>query len=119
MSALEALLAERSVVLLSSHYSLLTLTAEALLQSIQPFQWNYLYIPVLPIGMLAYLQSPFPLLMVRARADPFCIAAVSFTHVLLCIVCSVSFRESTAVFLTELCVSVILRQSCWIWTRTV
>ena len=53
-----------SVLLFSRSASLLTLTLEAVLRLLAPFEWQFAYVPVLPDARsLEYLNSPVPFLM--------------------------------------------------------
>ena len=54
------LLSEGRVALYSKHLSLLTPVAEALLSLLFPLEWQGIYIPVLPWGMLDVLDAPVP-----------------------------------------------------------
>lgn len=58
-----ALLCERQVVLISSQYSLLTATCEALLSFLYPLKWTHVYIPILPRYILGVLAAPLPFLI--------------------------------------------------------
>lgn len=62
------LLQETRVVFTSKHYALLCPVAEALTSLMFPFQWQGLYLPVLPETMLEVLDAPVPYLCgVHAR----------------------------------------------------
>jgi hypothetical protein len=60
---LELLLVERQVLLISSHYSILTIAAEGLLAAMFPFVWQHVYIPFLPQAALDFLHAPMPFLI--------------------------------------------------------
>jgi hypothetical protein len=60
---LTAILSERQIVLITSQYSLLTLTAEAILSFIFPLKWTHVYIPILPQQLLGVLAAPLPFLV--------------------------------------------------------
>jgi hypothetical protein len=60
---LEFLLLERKIILISSHYNLLTFACEAILALCYPFTWDHIYIPILPARLLSYLQAPVPFLV--------------------------------------------------------
>ena len=60
---LECLISERRVLLVSSSTNLLSLAGTCLLALLYPFQWKYLYIPILPASLFKYLQCPTPFLM--------------------------------------------------------
>lgn len=57
------LLQETRVALLSSHYALLAPVAEALLSLLFPFEWQGMYIPIMPFAMLDILDAPVPFLV--------------------------------------------------------
>lgn len=57
------LLEERKIALLSSHCSILTPVAESLLSALFPFEWQGLYIPLMPYSMLDILDAPVPFLV--------------------------------------------------------
>eukprot|EP00357_Protocruzia_adherens_P030675 CAMPEP_0115026206 /NCGR_PEP_ID=MMETSP0216-20121206/34579_1 /TAXON_ID=223996 /ORGANISM="Protocruzia adherens, Strain Boccale" /LENGTH=1339 /DNA_ID=CAMNT_0002401179 /DNA_START=321 /DNA_END=4340 /DNA_ORIENTATION=- len=58
-----ALLMERQIILISSQTSLLMAACEALMMLLFPFEWIYVYVPVLPGQFLEYLDSPSPYLI--------------------------------------------------------
>eukprot|EP00051_Salpingoeca_urceolata_P009884 m.120153 g.120153 ORF g.120153 m.120153 type:complete len:2012 (-) comp16492_c0_seq3:54-6089(-) len=58
-----AVLAEEKVLLTSSSYSALVLAAEALRQLIQPLNFNFVFIPILPRNLLDFLMAPTPFIM--------------------------------------------------------
>ena len=57
------LMQEIRVALLSSHYALLGPVAEALLSLLFPFEWQGMYIPIMPFVMLDILDAPVPFLV--------------------------------------------------------
>ena len=57
------LLEETKVVLVSQRYGLLTPCAEALLSFLFPFEWQGIYIPVMPYSLLDVLDAPVPFLV--------------------------------------------------------
>jgi len=57
------LMQETRVALLSSHYALLGPVAEALLSLLFPFEWQGMYIPIMPFTMLDILDAPVPFLV--------------------------------------------------------
>jgi hypothetical protein len=63
ISIITAILSERQIVFVSSQYSLLTLTAEAILSFIFPLKWTHVYIPILPKQLLGVLAAPLPFLV--------------------------------------------------------
>ena len=63
MVVLGCLMEECKVALMSSHCSILTPVAEALLSSIFPFVWQGLYIPVMPYSLVELLDAPVPFLI--------------------------------------------------------
>lgn len=63
MVVLGCLMEECKVALLSSHCSVLTPVAEALLSALFPFEWQGLYIPMMPYSMLDILDAPVPFLI--------------------------------------------------------
>ena len=84
------LLLERSVLFLSSQYSLLTSTMEALKELLyalrvilinrRPFVWNYTYCPVLTKDMKVCINSPMPY-MIGANPHYLFVPILSFTLV--------------------------------------
>ncbi|KND02343.1 uncharacterized protein SPPG_02814 [Spizellomyces punctatus DAOM BR117] len=56
----ELALAERKIIFLSSHLSMLTLAAETLCLFFFPLFWQHILIPILPARLLSYLQAPMP-----------------------------------------------------------
>lgn len=58
-----ALVTECKILLLSASYNHLTMAAEALTALLYPLKFNYVFIPVLPSGLLDFLSAPTPFLM--------------------------------------------------------
>ena len=50
---------ERRIIFLSK-LEHLNSSLEALLSLLYPFTWPYVYVPLLPIGLLEFLETPFP-----------------------------------------------------------
>jgi hypothetical protein len=57
------LMQETRVALLSNHYATLGPVAEALLSLLFPFQWQGLYLPIMPFAMLDILDAPVPFIV--------------------------------------------------------
>jgi len=57
-----SLVLERSVLLVSSQYSILTVCSEILCSLLFPMQWSHLYIPLVPRFLSPMLEAPFPYL---------------------------------------------------------
>ncbi|CAL1547490.1 unnamed protein product, partial [Lymnaea stagnalis] len=55
-----AMLMERNIMLCSSNLSVLTQTVHALAALLYPFQWQHVYIPLLPSEMLDVVCAPMP-----------------------------------------------------------
>lgn len=55
-----SLLGENKVLFCSKHYTLLTLAAETVIRLLFPFEWHHIYIPILPIDLLEFLEAPTP-----------------------------------------------------------
>ena len=56
-------LTESQILFHSSNYSLLTYVQECVLALCFPFQWEHVYIPLLPKSLLSVLQAPVPFLV--------------------------------------------------------
>jgi hypothetical protein len=59
----ELLLTEYKIILLSDHASILTLVCETVCGWLYPFSYYHIYIPVLPLRLLNYIQAPMPFLV--------------------------------------------------------
>jgi len=57
---LTALLLEYRVVLVSTPYTNLTLVSELLIRLMYPFQYEHVYIPILPKTLIDFLAAPMP-----------------------------------------------------------
>ena len=57
---LVSVLLERPILLVSSQLSLLTVVCETVTSLIFPFQWQHVYIPMLPKQLLDFLNAPTP-----------------------------------------------------------
>ncbi|CAG5121199.1 unnamed protein product, partial [Candidula unifasciata] len=58
-----SMLMERRIILCSSNLSVLTQTVHALSALLYPFQWQHVYIPLLPHEMLDVLCAPVPFIV--------------------------------------------------------
>lgn len=63
VSIFEHLIHEHQILLLSKQYSLLTVVSEALRSLLYPFEWQHIYIPLLPQPLLDFLNAPVPFLI--------------------------------------------------------
>lgn len=64
MTVFLALLLECKIVLISEHYTLLTICAESLRLLVQPLRWCHVYVPLLPEVMVDHLIGcPTPYIM--------------------------------------------------------
>eukprot|EP00002_Diphylleia_rotans_P003562 TRINITY_DN12461_c0_g1_i1.p1 TRINITY_DN12461_c0_g1~~TRINITY_DN12461_c0_g1_i1.p1 ORF type:complete len:627 (-),score=120.01 TRINITY_DN12461_c0_g1_i1:1146-3026(-) len=63
LSLLAAVLAERRIVLVSSSLSKLSACCHATAAMIYPFNWQHIFIPVLPKKLLDYCTAPMPFLI--------------------------------------------------------
>lgn len=63
----ELVLTEQQIVFVSSHLSMLNAAVEFSYALIEPFQWQYVSIPVLPARLVHYLQAPLPYLIGVSR----------------------------------------------------
>lgn len=54
---------EYKVLLFSSHLSVLTTVAETLITLLYPFKWEHVYVPVLPLQLLEFVNAPTPFIM--------------------------------------------------------
>jgi len=63
MVVLGCLMEECKVALLSKHFSILAPVAEALLSALFPFEWQGLYVPIMPYSMLDILDAPVPFIV--------------------------------------------------------
>ena len=59
----ELALLERKMILVSSHYAMLTTAAETISTLMYPLSWHYNKVPVLPAHMLHFLEAPVPYIM--------------------------------------------------------
>jgi len=56
-------LLEYKILLYSTHPSVLTMVSESILALIFPFRWDHVYIPVLPLQLLEFVNAPMPFIM--------------------------------------------------------
>ncbi|RHY97381.1 hypothetical protein DYB35_006320 [Aphanomyces astaci] len=63
MLVLNCMLLEQRILIHSSHHGLLTPVCEALCALLYPFVWEHVYIPMLPMKLIDYLQAPVPFFM--------------------------------------------------------
>eukprot|EP00697_Spironema_sp_BW2_P015114 gnl/Spiro4/5849_TR2984_c0_g8_i1.p1 gnl/Spiro4/5849_TR2984_c0_g8~~gnl/Spiro4/5849_TR2984_c0_g8_i1.p1 ORF type:complete len:1029 (+),score=350.57 gnl/Spiro4/5849_TR2984_c0_g8_i1:66-3152(+) len=68
----QCLLLERSVLVLSSHYSRLNTIVQALLALLLPFRWQYVVVPVVPVRYMDVVRADVPFVVgcVRELLDP-------------------------------------------------
>ncbi|CAC5413553.1 DENND5 [Mytilus coruscus] len=57
------LLLEHQVLFYSSDYQKLMLVAECMMTLIFPFQWQHVYVPILPASLTHFLDAPVPFVM--------------------------------------------------------
>jgi len=60
---IECMLAEKRILLLSTKLSSLTIIAETMLALMFPFQWQHVYIPLLPKALVDFLHAPMPFII--------------------------------------------------------
>eukprot|EP01117_Protostelium_nocturnum_P011116 TRINITY_DN4038_c0_g1_i3.p1 TRINITY_DN4038_c0_g1~~TRINITY_DN4038_c0_g1_i3.p1 ORF type:complete len:1676 (+),score=537.61 TRINITY_DN4038_c0_g1_i3:314-5029(+) len=60
---MSAIMLERQILFVSSSYTLLCLSSEAILSLLYPFVWFHVYVPVLPPTLVDYIQAPTPFIM--------------------------------------------------------
>lgn len=60
LSLVTALLAERRIVFVSSNLEQLSACVNALLALVRPLQWEYVFIPILPVDQITFCCSPTP-----------------------------------------------------------
>ncbi|KAG5839596.1 hypothetical protein ANANG_G00206620 [Anguilla anguilla] len=56
-------LLEIQILLYSQHYQRLMMVAETVTALMFPFQWQHVYVPILPASLLHFLDAPVPYLM--------------------------------------------------------
>ncbi|XP_051552921.1 DENN domain-containing protein 5A-like isoform X1 [Myxocyprinus asiaticus] len=56
-------LLEIQILLYSQHYQRLMTVAESITNLMFPFQWQHVYVPILPASLLHFLDAPVPYLM--------------------------------------------------------
>uniref|UniRef100_H3CVF5 DENN domain containing 5A n=1 Tax=Tetraodon nigroviridis TaxID=99883 RepID=H3CVF5_TETNG len=56
-------LLEMQILLYSQHYQKLMTVAESITALMFPFQWQHVYVPILPASLLHFLDAPVPYLM--------------------------------------------------------
>jgi hypothetical protein len=56
-------LLERKILLVGNSYTLLTATANSIVQLLKPLGWSHVLIPILPRSMLGTLECPTPFIM--------------------------------------------------------
>ena len=77
---------EQRVLLHTTHYGRLTPVCEALQALLFPFYWQHVYVPLLPLQFLEYLQAPVPFIMgvhtdfLSTRTAVDCVASVVMVH---------------------------------------
>ena len=57
------LLAEQKLLFVSENIGLLTPVIQCFLRLISPFKWLLPYVPLLPCGLIEYLEAPHPFIM--------------------------------------------------------
>lgn len=60
ITLVECVLCERRILLLSNKLSLLTIVGQTLISLIFPFQWQHVFIPLLPKALIDFLNAPMP-----------------------------------------------------------
>lgn len=62
LTLLTCLLLEQRFIFFSSNHALLTPVIEGILALLYPFQWEHIYIPVLPSSLRSFVEAPWPYL---------------------------------------------------------
>lgn len=74
------------MLLHTTHYGRLTPVCEALQALLFPFYWQHVYVPLLPLQFLEYLQAPVPFIMgvhtdfLSTRTAVDCVSSVVMVH---------------------------------------
>lgn len=63
MQLFTCVLLEQKILVFSSHISVLTVVTETLLMLIFPFKWDHVYVPVLPLQLIEFLNAPTPFII--------------------------------------------------------
>jgi hypothetical protein len=68
---IECILNEKKILFTtnSSNYLLLTYVAEGILSLIYPFYWPYVYVPVMPVNLVTFLEAPTPFILGICRTS--------------------------------------------------
>ncbi|CAM9755420.1 unnamed protein product, partial [Laminaria digitata] len=71
LRALDALLLEKTLVVCGRDVGMVSIVATALLSLLDPFKWEGVFVPVVPLKLMDVLESPVPALVgVQAPFDP-------------------------------------------------
>eukprot|EP00471_Norrisiella_sphaerica_P008839 CAMPEP_0184497160 /NCGR_PEP_ID=MMETSP0113_2-20130426/35829_1 /TAXON_ID=91329 /ORGANISM="Norrisiella sphaerica, Strain BC52" /LENGTH=1625 /DNA_ID=CAMNT_0026884143 /DNA_START=139 /DNA_END=5016 /DNA_ORIENTATION=- len=99
LAAMEHLLMERKVVVLAHSASTLTSACAALRSLLFPFEWKYLFVPVMVPSMFQYLECPTPYLVgvsAEFRSEVLSIGSVETEALIVDLVNDQVFTKSTA-----------------------
>lgn len=61
---MEAMCAERRILLSSSSFALLSVVCQAMLTLFHPFTWSHVFIPLLPHSLTQFIDAPMPFMCV-------------------------------------------------------
>ncbi|CAB1120011.1 unnamed protein product [Ectocarpus sp. CCAP 1310/34] len=76
LRALDLLLLEKTLVVCGRDIGIVSMAATALLSLLDPFKWEGVFVPVVPLALMDVLDSPVPALVgVQAPLDPLSSAA--------------------------------------------
>jgi hypothetical protein len=81
----EWILCERKILFTSSQRTLLTLACDAVCSLLYPFQWNFVFIPILPVSLFEFLEAPTPF-VVGIQQDQFHLIDLQILNVRLCLI---------------------------------
>mmetsp|Transcript_29122 Transcript_29122/g.42969 ORF Transcript_29122/g.42969 Transcript_29122/m.42969 type:complete len:1177 (+) Transcript_29122:347-3877(+) len=70
---LKLMLLERSILVLGDNLQCVTTTACALIELLKPFEWASAFMPVLPLSMLDFINSPVPFIAGVSARDVYAI----------------------------------------------
>lgn len=62
MHLIEAILLEKSIIMVSNSQTCIGFAIEALMSFIYPLKWEHAIIPIVPHLLLDYLGAPFPII---------------------------------------------------------
>ncbi|CAA0833412.1 DENN (AEX-3) domain-containing protein [Striga hermonthica] len=86
LALVTSVLLEKQVVVLCPNLGVLSAIVLSLIPIIRPFEWQSLFLPILPVKMLDFIDAPVPFIheSEESQSAPCCLPKIQVDHFLIC-----------------------------------